>query len=62
MKPEKARGVEDVLLRSAQMGQIVEKVRWKAVVHECTLKHALDAVSQNETITILRITFWFVGV
>lgn len=27
MKPDKARGVEDVILRSAQMGQIVEKVR-----------------------------------
>lgn len=27
MKPEKARGVEDVILRAAQMGQIVEKVR-----------------------------------
>lgn len=26
VKPEKARGVEDVVLRAAQMGQIVEKV------------------------------------
>ncbi|XP_076887895.1 uncharacterized protein LOC143538170 [Bidens hawaiensis] len=26
VKPEKARGVEDVILRAAQMGQIVEKV------------------------------------
>ncbi|KAL9452258.1 hypothetical protein AB3S75_008114 [Citrus x aurantiifolia] len=26
VKPEKARGVEDIILRSAQMGQIVEKV------------------------------------
>jgi programmed cell death protein 5 len=26
VKPEKARGVEDVFLRAAQMGQIVEKV------------------------------------
>lgn len=26
VKPEKARGVEDVLLRAAQMGQIAEKV------------------------------------
>lgn len=26
VKPDKARGVEDVILRSAQMGQIVEKV------------------------------------
>ncbi|XVE88332.1 hypothetical protein DITRI_Ditri19aG0061300 [Diplodiscus trichospermus] len=26
VKPEKARGVEDVLLRAAQMGQVVEKV------------------------------------
>lgn len=53
VKPEKARGVEDVLLRAAQMGQIVEKVRWGAVVHQCTLKHALGEVSQNETITML---------
>lgn len=26
VKPDKARGVEDVVLRAAQMGQIVEKV------------------------------------
>ncbi|XWS12406.1 hypothetical protein CRYUN_Cryun37aG0087200 [Craigia yunnanensis] len=26
VKPDKARGVEDVLLRAAQMGQVVEKV------------------------------------
>ncbi|KAL8108266.1 uncharacterized protein LOC141671968 [Apium graveolens] len=26
VKPEKARGVEDVILRAAQMGQIVEKI------------------------------------
>ena len=26
VKPEKARGVEDVILRAAQMGQITEKV------------------------------------
>lgn len=26
VKPEKARGVEDVILRAAQMGQIAEKV------------------------------------
>jgi len=28
VKPEKARGVEDVILRAAQMGQITEKVCW----------------------------------
>lgn len=28
MKPEKAKGVEDVILRAAQMGQIAEKVYW----------------------------------
>lgn len=53
VKPEKARGVEDVLLRAAQMGQIVEKVRWKAVVHESTLKHAFGYIGLNEA------TFWF---
>jgi programmed cell death protein 5 len=26
VKPEKAKGVEDVILRAAQMGQIAEKV------------------------------------
>lgn len=26
VKPEKARGVEDIILRAAQMGQIAEKV------------------------------------
>lgn len=26
VKPEKSRGVEDVILRAAQMGQIIEKV------------------------------------
>ncbi|KAJ7959264.1 DNA-binding protein [Quillaja saponaria] len=26
VKPEKARGVEDVIIRAAQMGQIAEKV------------------------------------
>ena len=33
VKPEKARGVEDVLLRSAQMGQITEKVKKKHRYH-----------------------------
>lgn len=28
VKPEKAKGVEDVILRAAQMGQIAEKVYW----------------------------------
>jgi len=28
VKPEKAKGVEDVILRAAQMGQIAEKVNW----------------------------------
>ncbi|CAF1709812.1 unnamed protein product [Brassica napus] len=31
VKPEKARGVEDVILRAAQMGQIVEKVRIQSI-------------------------------
>lgn len=29
MKPDKARGVEDVLLRAAQMGQISDKVQFE---------------------------------
>ena len=31
VKPEKARGVEDVILRAAQMGQVAEKVWWNKV-------------------------------
>lgn len=38
MKPEKARGVEDVVLRAAQMGQIVEKV-WPRLYGQMTLFH-----------------------
>lgn len=33
VKPEKARGVEDVILRAAQMGQIVEKVKIQSRFH-----------------------------
>lgn len=29
VKPDKARGVEDLVLRAAQMGQITEKVGWR---------------------------------
>lgn len=32
VKPEKARGVEDVILRAAQMGQIVEKVQIQTLI------------------------------
>lgn len=36
MKPEKARGVEDVVLRAAQMGQMVEKV-WLRLLGQMTV-------------------------
>ncbi|KAK3024032.1 hypothetical protein RJ639_044134 [Escallonia herrerae] len=34
VKPEKARGVEDVILRAAQMGQIAEKIQRRRSVLE----------------------------
>ncbi|GFS42422.1 double-stranded DNA-binding family protein [Actinidia rufa] len=34
VKPEKARGVEDVILRAAQMGQVVEKIHRRRSVLE----------------------------
>nr|GEY16783.1 DNA-binding protein [Tanacetum cinerariifolium] len=38
VKPEKARGVEDVILRAAQMGQIAEKV---IILSRCMLFSSL---------------------
>ena len=43
VKPEKARGVEDVILRAAQSGQIAEKVHlccfhwWMLIQHMCSV-------------------------
>jgi DNA-binding TFAR19-related protein (PDSD5 family) len=40
VKPEKARGVEDVILNAAQRGQIAEKVHGNQEVSGCNILHA----------------------
>lgn len=45
VKPEKARGVEDIILRSAQMGQIVEKVPLCLLRTQCWMDAQI--ISQN---------------
>jgi DNA-binding TFAR19-related protein (PDSD5 family) len=40
VKPEKARGVEDVILNAAQRGQIAEKVHGIKRCHWCNILHA----------------------
>lgn len=45
VKPEKARGVEDIILRSAQMGQIVEKVPLCLLCTQCWMDAQI--ISQN---------------
>lgn len=39
VKPEKARGVEDVILNAAQRGQIAEKVHGINLVSRCNILH-----------------------
>jgi DNA-binding TFAR19-related protein (PDSD5 family) len=39
VKPEKARGVEDVILNAAQRGQIAEKVHEINLVSRCDILH-----------------------
>ncbi|KAJ8449984.1 hypothetical protein Cgig2_029346 [Carnegiea gigantea] len=52
VKPEKARGVEDVLLRAAQMGQIVEKVSEERLI---TLLEQINTQTAKQTkVTIQR--------
>ncbi|KAJ0959767.1 hypothetical protein J5N97_000545 [Dioscorea zingiberensis] len=50
VKPEKARGVEDVLLRAAQMGQIVEKSSPNVVVKPF---HVLEEIISRGYVTDL---------
>ncbi|XP_009109636.2 seipin-2 isoform X2 [Brassica rapa] len=52
VKPEKARGVEDVILRAAQMGQIVEKVSEERLI---TLLEQINSQTTKQTkVTIQR--------
>ncbi|KAG7026483.1 Programmed cell death protein 5 [Cucurbita argyrosperma subsp. argyrosperma] len=52
VKPEKARGVEDVILRAAQMGQIVEKVSEEKLI---TLLEQINNQTTKQTkVTIQR--------
>ncbi|KAF3508796.1 hypothetical protein F2Q69_00008364, partial [Brassica cretica] len=50
VKPEKARGVEDVILRAAQMGQIVEKVSEERLI---TLLEQINSQTTKQT----KVTF-----
>ncbi|XP_042494755.1 DNA-binding protein DDB_G0278111-like [Macadamia integrifolia] len=52
VKPEKARGVEDVILRSAQMGQIVEKVSEEKLIS--LLEQINSQTSKQTKVTIQR--------
>lgn len=52
VKPEKARGVEDVVLRAAQMGQIAEKVTEERLI---TLLEQINTQTSKQTkVTIQR--------
>lgn len=52
VKPEKARGVEDIILRAAQMGQIVEKVTEERLI---TLLEQINTETAKQTkVTIQR--------
>ncbi|CAA0832366.1 double-stranded DNA-binding family protein [Striga hermonthica] len=54
VKPEKARGVEDVVIRAAQMGQIVEKVSEERLI---SLLEQINTQTTKETkVTIKRRT------
>uniref|UniRef100_A0A7N0ZRN5 Uncharacterized protein n=1 Tax=Kalanchoe fedtschenkoi TaxID=63787 RepID=A0A7N0ZRN5_KALFE len=52
VKPEKARGVEDVILRAAQMGQIVEKVSEEKLIS--LLEQINTQTSKQTKVTIQR--------
>ncbi|KAK2437613.1 double-stranded DNA-binding family protein [Trifolium repens] len=52
VKPEKAKGVEDVILRAAQMGQIAEKVTEERLI---TLLEQINSQTAKQTkVTIQR--------
>ncbi|KAF8369784.1 hypothetical protein HHK36_032192 [Tetracentron sinense] len=52
VKPEKARGVEDVVLRAAQMGQIVEKVSEERLIS--LLEQINNQTTKQTKVTIQR--------
>ncbi|CAN0853868.1 Programmed cell death protein 5 [Linum grandiflorum] len=52
VKPEKARGVEDVILRAAQMGQIAEKVSEERLIS--LLEQINTQTSKQTKVTIQR--------
>ncbi|KAM2993679.1 hypothetical protein FF2_045749 [Malus domestica] len=52
VKPEKARGVEDVILRAAQMGQIVEKVSEERLIS--LLEQINNQTNKQTKVTIPR--------
>ncbi|XP_068665575.1 uncharacterized protein [Aristolochia californica] len=52
VKPEKARGVEDVILRAAQMGQIAEKVSEERLIS--LLEQINTKTSKQTKVTIQR--------
>ncbi|XP_047947915.1 DNA-binding protein DDB_G0278111 isoform X1 [Salvia hispanica] len=54
VKPEKARGVEDVILRAAQTGQIVEKVSEERLIS--LLEQINNQTSKETKVTIRRRT------
>jgi hypothetical protein len=58
VKPDKARGVEDLVIRMAQMGQITEKVR-RSVTVEFEL---LAACNESMHVFILVVHCGFFGV
>ncbi|RDY03251.1 Programmed cell death protein 5, partial [Mucuna pruriens] len=52
VKPEKARGVEDVILRAAQMGQITDKVSEERLIS--LLEQINDQTKKQTKVTIQR--------
>ncbi|KAJ7947263.1 DNA-binding protein [Quillaja saponaria] len=52
VKPEKARGVEDVILRAAQMGQVAEKVSEEKLIS--LLEQINNQTSRQTKVTIQR--------
>lgn len=55
VKPEKAKGVEDIILRAAQMGQIVEKVSEQKLIE--LLEQINTQTSKQTKVTIQRRRF-----
>ncbi|RAL44716.1 hypothetical protein DM860_003475 [Cuscuta australis] len=55
VKPEKARGVEDIILRAAQMGQIVEKVSQEKLIE--LLEQINTQTTKQTKVTIQRRCF-----